>query len=118
MAGLIVGFPLFCYADYKPCYITLYNLSAQSGPPGTEIVLYGVWGHTQGKKIPVINKGKMNKLEVISWLPSRITARIPENLLAGNYKVGVYCNDLSEGGAYSSGWVDFEVEQPAEDDKE
>jgi len=99
--------------NYQPCGITLTSLSHHSGAPGDEFKLYGTWGPTQGSKIPCINKGGMNKLIVLNWTASAIKVRIPPGLAPGAYKVGVYCNPLSQGGSYSSGWKDFKVTAPA-----
>jgi hypothetical protein len=94
---------------YQPCGIRLNSLSHTSGAPGDVFKLYGSWGPTQGTKIPCINKGGMNRLIVLHWSSSAIKVKIPAGLLPGAYKVGVYCNELSEGGSYSSGWKDFKV---------
>jgi hypothetical protein len=94
---------------YKPCGISLTSLSHTSGAPGTVFKMYGAWGATQGTKIPCINKGGMNRLIVVGWSNSAIKVKIPPGLAPGMYKVGVYCNDLSLGGSYSSGWKDFKV---------
>jgi hypothetical protein len=94
---------------YKPCGINLTSLSHTAGAPGSVFKLYGRWGSTQGTKIPCINKGGMNRLIVLHWSNSAIKVRIPAGLAPGLYKVGVYCNDLSLGGSYSSGWKDFKV---------
>lgn len=94
---------------YKPCGISLTSLSKTSGVPGDTFKMYGTWGATQGTKIPCINKGGMNKLIVLSWSNTVIKVKIPAGLAPGNYKVGVYCNDLSAGGSYSSGWKDFVI---------
>ncbi|MCP5048869.1 MAG: hypothetical protein GY940_16985, partial [bacterium] len=51
----------------------------------------------------------MNRLIVLSWSNSVIKVKIPPGLAPGLYKVGVYCNDLSVGGSYSSGWKDFKI---------
>lgn len=105
---------LFSWAEaYEPCGVNLESVRPSSGEPGTEIELIGKWGDTQGKKIPCINKGGSNRLEILEWTDRVIRARVPKNLGGGGYKVGVYCNDLSEGGSYSSGWTNFEVINPA-----
>jgi hypothetical protein len=94
---------------YQPCGIKLTKLSKTSGAPGEEFEMYGIWGDSQGAKIPCINKGKMNKLIVLSWSNTVLKVKIPTGLAAGQYKAGVYCNDLSLGGSYSSGWLDFTI---------
>ncbi len=97
---------------FKKCAISISSLSKTTGKPGDVIKLYGNWGKAQGEKIPRINRGRANDLEVLSWSSSVIKARIPESLEPGSYKVGVYCNDpydMRKGGSYSSGWLDFEI---------
>lgn len=96
-------------ADYKPCGVRLDSLNVAKGAPGQVFEMHGSWGSAQGEKIPAINKGGMNRLEVVEWGESVIKARVPKGLGKGVYKVGVYCNDLSKGGSYASGWMDFEV---------
>jgi len=95
--------------SYQPCGITLTSLTQTSGKPGDSFGMAGVWGDTQGTKIPCINKGSMNRLEVLHWSSTGIKVRIPPGLEPGLYKVGVYCNELTEGGSYSSGWLDFTI---------
>ena len=92
---------------YQPCGIRLTSLSKTSGYPGDTFKMIGTWGATKGTKIPCINKGNMNKLIVLNWSPSELKVKIPDGLEPGKYRVGVYCNDLSQGGSYSSGWLDF-----------
>lgn len=105
---LIAALPSWVLA-YEPCGVRLSSLSAATGSPGEQFVMYGAWGASQGEKIPVINKGGMRRLEVIAWSPDAIVVRIPASLGPGGYRVGVYCNDFSQGGTYSSGFADFQV---------
>ncbi|MCB0333558.1 MAG: hypothetical protein KDD55_08675 [Bdellovibrionales bacterium] len=101
--------PLFLLAqDNEECRISLKGLSASQGQAGSPLALYGTWGLTQGEKIPVINKGGMNVLEVIDWSPTLIQARVPQHLPPGDYKVGVYCHPV-EGGTRSSGFKTFTI---------
>jgi hypothetical protein len=100
-------------AAYEPCGISMRGLSATSGAPGAEFSLLGKWGEQQGKKVPVINHGRQNRLEVVAWEADEVRVRVPAKLSPGKYRVGVYCNELSEGGAYSSGFADFTVEGAA-----
>ena len=94
---------------YQPCGITLTSLTKMIGIPGDVFEMIGTWGATQGTKIPCINKGAMNRLEVLFWGPTAIKVRIPPGLEPGMYKVGVYCNELTAGGSFSSGWLDFTI---------
>jgi hypothetical protein len=97
----------------QPCGISLTSLSATSGMPGGTFEMIGTWGPTQGTKIPCINMGTMNKLEVVSWSNTVLKVRIPPGLPPGKYKVGVYCEPLQAGvSTYSSGWLDFEIVAP------
>ncbi|MBI5235021.1 MAG: hypothetical protein HY886_02100 [Deltaproteobacteria bacterium] len=99
--------------EYKPCGVSLDSLSATSGAPGEVFELRGRWGENQGAKIPAINKGALGRLEVVFWTDKVLTVRIPAGLSPGTYRVGVYCNDMSLGGSYSSGWTNFEVRPSA-----
>ncbi len=99
---------------YKPCGVSLDSLSATSGAPGEVFELRGRWGENQGAKIPAINKGGLGRLEVVFWTDKVLTVRIPAGLSPGTYRVGVYCNDMSLGGSYSSGWTNFEVRPSAQ----
>ena len=108
-AGAFFLASLASAADYKPCGARLDSLSAAKGAPGDTFEMRGSWGSAQGDKLPAINKGNMNRLEVVEWGEGVIKVRVPKGLGPGVYKVGVYCNDLSKGGSYSSVWMDFEV---------
>jgi hypothetical protein len=100
-------------ASGQPCGISLTSLSATSGMPGGTFEMIGTWGPSQGTKIPCINMGGMNKLEVVSWSSTVLKVRIPAGLSPGKYRVGVYCGPLQPGvSTYSSGWLDFEVIAP------
>jgi hypothetical protein len=97
----------------QPCGINLVSLSKTSGYPDDTFEMNGTWGATQGTKLPCINKGTLNKLQVLTWTPTKLTVRIPMGLAPGAYKVGVYCEPLQEGvTTYSSGWKDFEILEP------
>lgn len=108
-AAMVFLASLASAADYKPCGVRLDSLNVAKGAPGQVFEMRGSWGSGQGEKLPAINKGGMNRLEVIGWGESELKVRVPKGLGAGVYKVGVYCNDLSKGGSYASGWMDFEV---------
>lgn len=99
--------------QHQPCGIELRSLSQNSGRPGDTFQIIGTWGEVQGTKMVCINRGGRNLLEVVSWDPSRITARIPPGLKPGEYSVGVYCNDPLDPkftGSYSSGWAPFTIQ--------
>ena len=100
--------------EYKPCGISLDSLSVASGAPSEVFEMRGRWGENQGTKIPAINKGGLGRLEVVFWTDKVLTVRIPAGLSHGTYRVGVYCNDMSLGGSYSSGWTNFEVRPSAQ----
>lgn len=106
--------PMYAFSEeYKPCGISLDSLSVTSGAPGDVFEMRGRWGENQGAKIPAINKGGLGRLEVVFWTDKVLTVRIPVSLAPGTYRVGVYCNDLSQGGSYSSGWTNFELRATA-----
>lgn len=77
--------------------------------PGDELRLFGSWGENQDRKQVVINKGRRNFLNIVSWNSEELITRVPKNLTAGEYKVGVYCNPPEEGGTYSSGFKSVTV---------
>lgn len=95
----------------EPCGIRLDRLSRNQAHAGDVFEMYGIWGATQGLKLPCINKGGMNKLGVVSWSNTTLQVRIPAGLPPGKYRVGVYCNDPALGTTYSSGWKDFYIVQ-------
>jgi len=99
----------FAQENYQSCGINLSSISQAQGSPGDTFEIFGRWGTEQGEKIPCINKGGMNELEVLAWSESVIRVRIPAELSPGSYRVGVYCNHPSRGGTYSSGWRDFNL---------
>jgi hypothetical protein len=95
------------------CGINLASLSKTSGFAGDTFEMNGTWGPTQGTKVPCINKGGENHLQVVSWTPTKLTVKIPATLAPGLYKVGVYCEELQPGvTTHSSGWKDFEILAP------
>ncbi|MDC0358520.1 hypothetical protein OAO01_06860 [Oligoflexia bacterium] len=106
---LILSTPALAEKSYKPCGISLKSFSTTRAAPGDTFEMYGKWGAEQGVKLPCINKGGQNRLEVLAWSDSVLKVRVPAHLASGDYKVGVYCNDLSLGGSYSSGWRSFKV---------
>ncbi len=91
------------------CKIKISSLSTQTAAPGDKLQLHGSWGETRDTKLPVINKGGQNELQVLSWSAKTIDTRIPENLSPGNYKVGVYCQPLSMGATHSSGFLTLTI---------
>jgi hypothetical protein len=100
----------------QPCGINLASLSKTSGFPGDTFEMNGTWGPTQGTKLPCINMGGMNLLEVLTWTPTKLTVKIPPGLAPGAYQVGVYCEPLTGGvTVYSSGWKTFTILAPMPD---
>lgn len=108
---LLAAAPLSAGPIQKDCGIRLDSVSPAAGAPGQELQLAGKWGDVQGSKLPVLNKGNPNKLEILSWTDELIRARIPGSLQPGTYRLGVYCG-LSQGNPYSTDWRDFEVLLP------
>lgn len=94
--------------EARPCGIKFTSMSKNSGYPGNTFKMYGTWGATQGTKIPCINKGKLNKLIVLSWSNSRLKVRIPTYLTPGVYRVGVYCRYPSRK-TYGTIWKNFTI---------
>lgn len=91
----------------EPCRLSLHSLSKTSGAPGDLFEMNGEWGQRSEMKVPSINKGGSNNLEVVSWTERVLVARVPKDLSPGVYRVGVYC--VSGGQTFSSGWKDFDV---------
>ncbi|MBI5240430.1 MAG: hypothetical protein HY926_08145 [Elusimicrobia bacterium] len=111
MLRLVVLLALAAPAEalpHKPCGVRLDAVKPASGAPGQELELQGRWGDAQGTKLPVLNKGDVNKLEILSWSDTLIRARIPASLRPGTYKLGVYCG-LAQGSPYSTDWRDFNI---------
>ena len=92
-----------------PCRMHLARVFPESGRGGDTIRLQGSWGRPSPIKVPVINKGHRNDLEVLSWDEAEIVARIPPELAAGRYRVGVYCIPNPGGTMWSSGFRDFDI---------
>lgn len=99
--------------DMSLCRVQLASLSKASGVPGGIFEMYGEWEDTQGAKTAVINPARNNKLEVLSWTSKTLSVRIPEGLIPGKYKVGVYCNNARYQG---SNFMDFVITDPASED--
>ncbi|RMD86310.1 MAG: hypothetical protein D6808_03625 [Candidatus Dadabacteria bacterium] len=110
VASTIITTHSECRAE--PCRIYLRKILPSSGYAGSKVTLIGKWGASQGGKVPVINRGSVNKLRVIKWSDAEITAYIPQDLQPGKYKVGVYCKELSKGTTYSSNFLDFYIVPP------
>ena len=108
-AFLVFCYPLALLADTTPCGISLKSIQPSFGTTGSVVELFGNWGKEQGNKVAVINRGGSNRLEIQNWSPKVLQVRVPANLSPGEYKVGVYCQDLSTGSSYSSGFASFVV---------
>ena len=62
--------------------------------PGGVIAINGSnFGHRQGTKLPAINRGHVNLLQVTRWTDTQILARSPLDLVGGTYRVLIYCDD-------------------------
>lgn len=70
--------------------------SASSGPPGSLVVLDGVFG-VPGAGRPaslVALKGSGRRdLEIVSWTCTRVTLRIPAKTTPGNYRIVIYADE-------------------------
>lgn len=104
---LTLCFPVSAISDSALCKIQFNSISKTSGSPGDTFEMYGKWEENQGNKTAGINRGRGNKLEIISWSNSVIKVRIPDGLRPGVYRVGVYCNNPPHW--QGSTWKDFEV---------
>jgi len=62
--------------------------------PGGTIAINGSgFGNLQGTKIPAINRGHVDQLQIIRWTDTQILARSPLDLVGGTYRVLIYCDD-------------------------
>lgn len=62
--------------------------------PGGVIAINGRnFGREQGAKIPAINRGHVDRLQVTRWTDTQISARVPLDLVGGTYRVLIYCDD-------------------------
>lgn len=113
---LALCFPVFAISDSALCKIQFDSMSRTSGAPGDTFEMYGIWEENQGNKTAGINRGRGNKLEIISWSNSVIKVRIPDGLRQGVYRVGVYCNNPPHW--QGSTWKDFEVTGSGSDSSE
>lgn len=103
---LLTLLTLSAFAE-EPCRLSLHSLSKTSGAPGEIFEMHGEWGQRTETKIPSINKGNSNNLEVLSWSERVLEVRAPEDLASGVYRVGVYC--ITGGQTLSSGWKDYTI---------
>ena len=101
---------------HLPCQppMSVSRLSTDTVHPGETFEMYGRWGAPARNKVPVINKGKRNDLEVVAWTADTLTLRVPAGLPAGRYKTGVYCfPEPPEKAWYSSGFKSIRVLEAA-----
>ncbi|MCB9030396.1 MAG: hypothetical protein H6619_05035 [Deltaproteobacteria bacterium] len=98
----------FSFAE-ENCRVYLKEVRPLEAMPGQKITLFGEFPAEQGSILPVANKGRLNRLEVLAWSKSRIEARLADDLSAGSYKVGLYCQDPSIGSTRSSGFLNLRV---------
>ena len=99
-----------------PCRppMSVAGLSADSVHPGETFEMYGRWGAPARNKVPVINMGKRNDLEVVGWTAGTLTLRVPADLPPGRYKTGVYCfPEPPDKVWYSSGFKEIRVLEAA-----
>jgi len=62
--------------------------------PGGTIAINGHgFGRQQGTKLPAINHGHVNLLQVTRWTDTQILARVPLDLVGGTYRVMIYCDN-------------------------
>ena len=62
--------------------------------PGGTIAINGRnFGRRQGTKVPAINRGRVDQLQVTRWTDTQILARSPLDLVGGTYRVLIYCDD-------------------------
>ena len=71
------------------------NINPNVTFPGGEIAINGQnFGHDQGTKLPAINNNnQLNLLQVTRWTDTQILARAPLDLVGGQYRVLIYCDD-------------------------
>lgn len=94
----------------EACGIVLESLSKTKGIEGESFVMHGVWSSSIGQKIPCLkNKNKIIQLPILIWSENIIRVKIPAEVPAGKYQVGVYCRNPRLGPSDSSGWLDFEI---------
>ncbi len=61
--------------------------------PGGVIAINGRnFGRQQGSRMPAINRGHVDQLQVTRWTATQITARVPLDLVGGTYRVLIYCD--------------------------
>lgn len=103
LLGLIQS---IAYAEH-PCKMKFISMSKSYAAPGESFEMHGRWGEYLETKIPSINMGNPNNLQVLSWSDTTVKVRIPAGLRSGVYRVGVYC--IHDGQTSSPGFKDFEV---------
>jgi CARDB len=74
--------------------VTIERINPDVTSPGRAINIYGRnFGSVRGEKIVGINRGRVNRMEVLDWSDDRIRARVPDRLASGNYRVLIYYDD-------------------------
>lgn len=62
--------------------------------PGRVITINGRnFGSHQGERVLGINRGRVNRMEVLDWSDDRIRARVPDRLASGSYRLLIYYDD-------------------------
>ncbi len=62
--------------------------------PGGTIAINGRnFGNVQGLKLPAISRGNIERLQVTRWTDTQILARSPLDIVGGNYRLLIYCDN-------------------------
>lgn len=74
--------------------------------PGGTIAINGRnFGRRQGTKIPAINRGRVDQLQVSRWTDTQILARSPLDLVGGTYRILIYCDNTYRTSSNSLGVI-------------
>lgn len=84
------------------------DYSAGSGAPGSTLTLTGAFGVAQGSRIVSLQNDDLGRftLEVTSWSPNQILARMPAGVPPGTYSLLIYGDSTR---TTQSNWRPFEV---------
>ncbi|MBD8526977.1 hypothetical protein [Pseudomarimonas arenosa] len=108
---MLVGLGVSSALQGAPCQDRLRAIEPLQVAAGGELVLHGEFAAQREARRPVINRGNVFDLEVQTWSPTRIVARVPAKLAPGSYKVGIYCNGRPgpQRFLHASGFIDVDV---------